>query len=505
MTARPDLISPQVRSSVMGDPIHHEVRGLLGQLGPYPSYQGSGISWLDSVPTGWSSKRAKYFLHEVDERSVSGKEELLSVSHKTGVTPRSQKNITMFMAESYVGHKVCRAGDIVINTMWAWMAALGASKQTGIVSPAYGVYRLKNRDAFEPQYLDYLLRTQAYASEYLCRSTGVNTSRLRLYPDKFLEIPILCPPLDEQIAINKFIGHADQKIRRAIRAKKNLIALLSEQKQVILNQTVTKGLDSNVRFKASGNNLLGYIPEHWIVARLKDLAIVQTGLTLGKNYQSSATDSYPYLRVANVQQGRVDLRDVKLIDVPKKEAMGATLHSGDVLMTEGGDIDKLGRGCVWRDELLPCLHQNHLFAVRCCETKLDPEFLVGLMSSQHGRAYFQLTAKQTTNLASTNSTTLRAFPVMVPPIAEQKAILDVVAERSFKANAAISQAQNEIRLLLELRTNLIFNLVTGKLDVREAAIRLPSEETVEESIADADAIPDDDDPSEDCEFEEVEG
>ena len=119
----------------------------------YPKYRQARMPWLPRVPDHWDEHRAKVFFHEVDEHSPSGTEELLSVSHLTGVTPRSQKNVTMFKAESYSGHKVCSPGDIVINTLWAWMAALGAARQTGLVSPAYGVYRPRRPDSFNPAYL----------------------------------------------------------------------------------------------------------------------------------------------------------------------------------------------------------------------------------------------------------------------------------------------------------------------------------------------------------------
>ena len=151
---------------------------MIAGLKPYPDYQDTGHDWLGSVPAHWSLLRAKRLFREVDERSKTGKEELLSVSHLTGVTPRRLKNVTMFMAESNVGHKVCRLGDLVINTLWAWMAALGVTKHTGIVSPAYGVYRPTDGGGILPAYADHLLRTPLYAAEYQRRSTGVNSSRL---------------------------------------------------------------------------------------------------------------------------------------------------------------------------------------------------------------------------------------------------------------------------------------------------------------------------------------
>lgn len=130
---------------------------------------------------------------------------------------------------------------------------------------------------------------------------------------------------------------------------------------------------------------------------------------------------------------------------------------------------------MWRNEIPGCLHQNHVFAVRCRQHLLYPEFLVCLMASQHGRHYFQLTAKQTTNLASTNSTTLGAFPIMLPPLMEQQAICDEITKQTVGIERAAEDARREISLLREYRTRMISDVVTGKLDVREAAVRLLNE------------------------------
>ncbi|MGL4400229.1 MAG: restriction endonuclease subunit S, partial [Luteolibacter sp.] len=158
---------------------------MIEGLKPYPAYQETDERWIGSIPASWRLRRAKFLFREIDERSKTGKEELLSVSHKTGVTPRSQKSVTMFLAESNVGHKICRPQDLVINTLWAWMAALGVSRYTGIVSPAYGVYRPLDPGQLLPRFADLLLRTPMYAAEYQRRSTGVNSSRLRLYAEYF--------------------------------------------------------------------------------------------------------------------------------------------------------------------------------------------------------------------------------------------------------------------------------------------------------------------------------
>jgi type I restriction enzyme, S subunit len=205
------------------------------------SLKPSGIPWLGDIPRHWDVLRAKYLYREVNERSTDGREELLSVSHLTGVTPRSQKNVTMFRAASYVGHKLCERGDLVVNTMWAWMGALGVSTHRGIVSPSYAVYR--------PQwpliggYLDGLLRSRPYVSNIICRSTGLRASRLRLYPERFLELPIVQPPTEEQQRIVKAIQLQTSELNTTISRFQQEIELLREYRARLVSDVVTGKID----------------------------------------------------------------------------------------------------------------------------------------------------------------------------------------------------------------------------------------------------------------------
>ncbi len=152
-------------------------------LDPNAPMKDSGVEWLGEIPTHWTVYRNKTLFREVDDRSTTGEEELLTVSHITGVTPRSEKtNVTMFMAETLEGYKRCSIGDLIINTMWAWMGALGTTIYDGIVSPSYNVYRSRIEGVVEPQFYDLLCRTPAFITEIRRHSTGVWESRLRLYP-----------------------------------------------------------------------------------------------------------------------------------------------------------------------------------------------------------------------------------------------------------------------------------------------------------------------------------
>jgi type I restriction enzyme, S subunit len=154
-------------------------RAVSSRLKRNAQMQDSGFEWLGEVPEQWEIFRAKYLFKEIDERSQTGEEELLSVSHITGVTPRSEKNVNMFMAEDYSGSKLCRKDDLVVNIMWAWMGALGISNQTGIVSSSYGVFRQIKSNIFNSWYLENLLRSKRYIAQYNRISTGLHSSRLR--------------------------------------------------------------------------------------------------------------------------------------------------------------------------------------------------------------------------------------------------------------------------------------------------------------------------------------
>lgn len=197
---------------------------------------------LDS-PSRWLRMANRYLFQERVALSESGEEELLSVSHLTGVTPRSEKNVTMFMAESLEGYKRVQPNDLVINTLWAWMGALAVSDIEGIVSPAYGVYRPLKPLEMLPAYFDSLFRSSAYICEMTRNSKGVWSSRLRLYPESFLGLRSVLPPVEEQVAImNEIDVRVGGNAARASYLSRS-IDLLTEYKQSLITAAVTGELD----------------------------------------------------------------------------------------------------------------------------------------------------------------------------------------------------------------------------------------------------------------------
>lgn len=203
---------------------------------------------------------------------------------------------------------------------------------------------------------------------------------------------------------------------------------------------------------------LGWIPNEWKVEHLSDLAEIQTGISKSSNRSLRQPVSLPYLRVANVQDGYLDLSELKEIEIEKAEVERFLLQSGDVLFTEGGDFDKLGRGTIWQGEIEKCVHQNHIFAARVDKKKLLSFYLSTYASTWGGRRYFLLSSKQSTNLASINSTQLKQFPIPLPPISEQKKIAEILSTW----DNSIEQTRKLIEAKKRRKKALMQQLFSGK-------------------------------------------
>ena len=432
----------------------------------YPVYKASSIPWLGEIPDHWLVQRGKQLLKKM-ERDVSEDEDVITCFRDGQVTLRRNRRTEGFTESlKEIGYQGIRKGDLVIHEMDAFAGSVGVSDSDGKGTPVYSVCKpAPNANAY---YYAAVVREMARSQWILALAKGIRERSTDFRYATLAAEPLPMPPFSEQQAIVRYLDDADQRIRAYVSAKERLIALLEEERQATIHQAVTRGLDPNVKLMPSGVEWLGDVPEHWEVTRLKKVATIQAGLTLGKVYKSTELIERPYLRVANVQSGHLDLSEITTVQVPLADVKKTTLEIGDVLMTEGGDIDKLGRGCMWQGEIPGCLHQNHVFAVRPNPTDLKPALLEALMGTVQGRNYFHATAKQTTNLAATNRTTLGEFPMCLPSIREQQAIVEHVTKESSTRDAAIDRARRQIELIEEYRTRLIADVVTGKIDVREA-------------------------------------
>lgn len=294
-------------------------------------------------------------------------------------------------------------------------------------------------------------------------------------------LELLFPPIAEQQRIATYLDASCAAIDAAVGAKRKQIETLDALRAATLQRVITRGLMPEGPLVETRNAWLERIPAGWSLVQLKRLAQVHGGLTLGKSYEGLEVVEYPYLRVANVQDGHLDLTDVTSLEVPPAVAEGVMLRPGDVLMTEGGDLDKLGRGTVWEGQLAPCLHQNHVFAVRCFPHKLLPHFLAYVTASRYGRDYFEATGKRTTNLAATNATKVGAFYIPLPPLAEQKRLVQYLDTEIGRLKAIQEIIGKQIDTLTAYRKSLIHECVTGQRrisaeDLAGVGARLPEAE-----------------------------
>ena len=424
------------------------------------------MPWLRQMPAHWGIKRGKSVFQSIDQRSSTGNEELLTVSSTRGIVPRRTASVTMFKAESYLGYKLCWPGDLVINSLWAWGGGLGVSRHHGIISSAYGVYRICSGAPLIPDYVHELVRSSAFHWELQVRSKGVWISRLQLTDISFLDAPIPLPPPEEQAAIVRFLDYANGRLERAIRAKRKLIALLHEQKQAIIHRAVTRGLDPTVPLKPSGIPWLGNIPEHWEVSALRRHWQVTDCKHLTVPF---VEDGIPLASVVEVQSFSLKLTRCK-----------KTKPEWYRILIEGGRKPKRG-------DLIYCRNAS---VGACALVETDIDFAMGqdvcLIRSQSQNQRFlnyllhspfmdhqlELLLVGST-FKRINISDIKALTTLVPPKPEQDAVCAFLDSELATFDTAITHLEREIELLREYRTRLVADVVTGKLDVR--GVTLPAE------------------------------
>ncbi len=246
-----------------------------------------------------------------------------------------------------------------------------------------------------------------------------------------IEIPL--PPLAEQKRIAAILDKADA-IRRRL------------QQSLRLSDDFLRSVFLDM-FGDPVTNPKGWDEGHV----LGEVADIVSGVAKGRNLLGKKTREVPYLAVANVQDKRLNLNVVKSIPATSEEIQKYLLVKNDLLLTEGGDPDKLGRGTLWHDELAECIHQNHIFRVRLTHPEIHPVFLNWLVGSERGKKYFLRSAKQTTGIASINMTQLRAFPMLMPPLLLQKRFAEMIQAVEKKVTKLATQASTAETLFSSLQ------------------------------------------------------
>lgn len=426
----------------------------------------SGVEWIGKMPIGWKVIRNKALFEEVNERcGASPNLTLLSVSEYYGVAPRAEKiaeDEMLTRAESLEGYKICHKNDIVMNIMLAWKRSQGVSQYDGIVSPAYCVFRRKDDAPIDMRYIHYLIRTDRYADEYKCHSTGIIDSRLRLYPDKFLALESHVPPLSEQTAIAAYLDEKCATIDAIIAEAKATIDEYKAWKASVIFEAVTKGLNPNAEMKDSGVEWIGEIPRAWSAKRIKTLALSSRSLFTDGDWINSPDISEAgirYFTTGNIGQGYFKEQGNGYITTETFNRLNCTMvHAGDLIISRLNE--PIGRACIIPGHYKDCIVAVDNVILRP-DDGYNKKYLMYCMSSDRYAEYTALLARGTT-MHRISRTQLGNIFLPIPPSSEQAFIVSYLDEKCAAIDDVIAEKEELIGELENYKKSLIFEVVTGK-------------------------------------------
>ncbi|MEI8375293.1 MAG: restriction endonuclease subunit S [Planctomycetota bacterium] len=469
---------------------------MIGSFKPYRVCKDSGLPWIGQIPNDWKIERTKScFRLSVEKSGVNHGRELLSVYTHIGVRPRKEMEERGNKATTTDHYWVVKRGDIVVNKLLAWMGAIGVSHYDGVTSPAYDILRpIQN---VEPDYYHHLFRTALYSQQFKIRSRGIMEMRLRLYFDQFGQIPILIPPREQQCLIVRFIDHLDRRVRRYVHAKRRLVSLLNEQKQAIINRAITRGLDPNVRLKPSGVEWLGEVPEHWSLKRFKFVTRITSGQVDPREIENR---NQILIAPNHIESGSGRITQEETAAIQGADSGKYQVRLGQIIYSK--IRPNLRKAAIARTD---CLCSADMYPIWPKESELRPKYLLMLLLSEPFTKY-AVDCSMRVAMPKINRQALGECWLWYPRLSEQDAILAYLSQNLALPDAVATTARRELELVREYRTRLIADVVTGKLDVREAAAKLPDEAAEPETLDDADAMDDGDGTADDLDAvpEEVE-
>ena len=429
----------------------------------------SGIEWIGEIPENWNVERNKQLFYEVNDRCENGDEHtLLSVSEYFGIAPKSEKisdGEFETRAETLDGYKLCEIDDIVMNIMLAWKRATGRSDYNGIVSPAYCVYR-KKAD-IDTHYYHYLFRTDIVANLFKQYSTGIIDSRLRLYPDKFLALQMIVPPLPEQQAISAYLDRQCSHIDSVIEKTKASVEEYKKLRQAVITQAVTKGVRGERPMKYSGIEWIGEIPEEWEIAKIKvGVTKVGSGKTPSGGAETYATEGVLLLRSQNIYDSGLNLDSPTYIAAQVDEEMKNTrVQPNDVLLNiTGGSI---GRCCIFPPELKSANVNQHVSIIRVIDSIFTPEYMHYYWNSDIGKKSIAL-YQTGGNREGMSADAIKNSPIMIMSLDEQKEIAAYLDTKCIEIDSLISKKEQFLTELESYKKSMIYEYVTGKKEVPQS-------------------------------------
>ena len=432
----------------------------------YPEYRESGVEWIGEIPKDWDTIRCAH-LFEVKHIKKTSEEINLSVYRDYGVIKRDSRDDNYNrVSEDTSNYKLVEPGDFVFNKMKCWQGSLGVSEYRGIVSPAYTVCKPKRH--FHGQYFHYLLRSQLCIQEFSRLSCGVRPGQWELRFKDFKDIVVPYPSMLEQTQIAAFLDHKTEKINELIHIKERQVELLHEYRASLINQTVTKGLDPNVKMKSSGIEWIGDICSHWQVKKLK--YIVRGGLTNGIFKKRDQFGSgVKLINVTDIYQ------DDFLVKFEELDRVKAEPHEIETYAVEQGDIffvrsslklEGVAASACVTDVPEPTVFECHLVRLQPCPTQVLFKYLINYLNSIQTRQRL-ITLANTVTMTTIAQPRLASIEVTLPPLSEQAQIVEFLDRKTGQIDKLIAIEGRRIELLKEYRQSLISHVVTGKIDVRQ--------------------------------------
>ena len=429
----------------------------------YENYVDTQEAWLGSYPSHWGRKPLWTLFRRVKRQGFES-EELLSVYRDHGVIPKSSREDNFNKPSDDLGaYQLVEPGDLAVNKMKAWQGSVAISEHRGIVSPAYHVYTPLHSE--NHRFLHYLMRCDRYITGYLSISNGIRINQWDLQPEYHSRMPVLLPPLDEQIVIASFLDHETAKIDALIAEQKHLIELLQEKRQAVISHAVTKGLNPNAPMKDSGVEWLGQIPITW---ESPSLGVLISKAELGENFDSSeSNEGLPVIKMGNLGRGFVKLDKVERLTDGAEVGDTTLLRDGDFLFNTRNSLDLVGKVALWRSELPMATYNSNILRINFNAHKVaSSDYMSHLFNSSFGVSQLRALAKGTTNVAAIYYKDLTSFRVLLPSLEEQHAISKYLDNACAKIKELIAKAGLAVDLLQERRSALISAAVTGQIDVR---------------------------------------
>jgi type I restriction enzyme, S subunit len=456
---------------------------VIADLEPYPEYKESGLPWVGRMPSHWSQRRMKFLYRERVQKGFPDEPMLAATQSKGVVRKEDYGERTVTVTKDFHLLKLVETGDFVIS-LRSFQGGLEVAHCRGIISPAYTI--LTPQPEARRKYYTQFFKSPDFISSLTLFVTGIREGQNIDY-ERLSRAYMPLPPEHEQESIGRFLDWTNGRLERAIRAKRKVIALLNEQKQAIIHRAVIRGLDPSVPLKPSGIPWLGDIPQHWRTLRIKYL--------LREVDERSITGSEPLLSM------RMHHGLVLFAEHFSRPPQAATLVGFKIVRPGQFVVNRMqaGNGVIFASTLTGLVSPD--YAVFDPIGDANIEFLGELFRSRKVRAKFRAESK---GLGTGSSGFLRlyndrlgAIHVALPPRTEQREILTALAEELSGINKAASRVEHEIELLREYRTRLVADVVTGKLDVREAAVRLPEKAAPDVTPDDAELV-DETEPTEEA-------